>query len=146
MKLWLAIIASVLGVMTSVFGEDANTWTGAESWFSSDSYSDSARWSLKHLPNEGDDVVFCEKGFSVTTMILNLADPMRLGSIYVTGSGLFTINEASGTESLYADVLRNDTPVRINASSFQPDKVDPSAQVTIAIVRDRLFEGATSQA
>ena len=135
MKLHSTILALHLALASSATAEGLDTWTAAGGWFPHDCYSDSKLWSEGRLPEDGEDVVFRDNG-SGSTMILDLATAVRLGSIYATGGGWIMINEDSGTETLRAGVFTNDTPVRINTSAFQPDRVDPSDQIIIAKVQN----------
>lgn len=135
MKLHLAILALHIALASSAVAEGFNTWTGAGGLFPHDCYSDSKLWSEGRLPEDGEDVVFRDNG-NGSTMILDLATDVRLGRIYATGGGWITINEDSGTATLRACVFTNDTPVIINTSAFQPDRVDPSAQIIIEKVQN----------
>ncbi len=135
MKLPPVILALHLALASSATAEGVDTWTAAGGWYSYGYYSDSKLWSEGRLPKDGEDVVFRDNG-SGSTMILDLATAVRLGSIYATGGGLITINEDSDTETLRAGVFTNDTWVRINTSAFQPDRVDPSKEIKIATVQN----------
>ena len=77
-------------------------------------------------------------------MKLDLTTTVRLGSIYATGGVWFTIDQSSGTKTLCADVFTNDTPVSINTTAFQPDRVEPSEQIKIAKAQNFAIDFAKS--
>ena len=104
-------------------------WTGASAMFGAENYT--AKWSGNVLPTDGDKVTFkttdAEFGGE---MNLNLSTPTALGYVYATGDGQLTISGAS-SETLTANVLKNDIQVEINSSKFKVNKAIPSANIVI---------------
>ncbi|MBQ3809135.1 MAG: C10 family peptidase [Kiritimatiellae bacterium] len=104
-------------------------WTGASAMFGAENYT--AKWSGNVLPSAGDKVTFkttdAEFGGE---MNLNLSTPTALGYVYATGDGQLTISGTS-SETLTANVLKNDIQVEINSSKFKVEKAIPSANIVI---------------
>ena len=103
------------------------TWTGEDAMFGED-YT--AKWS-DGLPSNGDNATFlANDGEYGALMNLNLSTPTALGYVYVTGSGPLVISGTS-SETLTANVLKNDVEVEISTSKFKIDKAVPSANIVI---------------
>ena len=115
------------GVPENVPG--GKVWTGASAIFGAENYT--AKWTGNVLPSAGDKVTFkttdAEFGGE---MNLNLSTPTALGYVYATGDGQLTISGTS-SETLMANVLKNDIQLEINSSKFKVNTAIPSTNIVI---------------
>ena len=103
-------------------------WTGEDAMFG-ENYT--AKWAGGVLPSDGDSVTFYVADNEYGAMMnLNLSSAKTLGYVYATGLGQLTISGAS-SETLTANVLKNDIQVEINSSKFKVEKAIPSANIVI---------------
>ena len=113
------------GVPENVPG--GKVWTG-ENALDGEDYT--AKWS-GGLPSDGDKVTFlAADGEYGAMMNLNLSSATTLDYVYVTGEEQLTISGTS-SETLTANILKNDIRVEINSSKFKVDKAIPSADILI---------------
>ena len=121
----LRLVAS--GVPENIPG--GKVWTGASAMFGAENYT--AKWSGNVLPTDGDKVTFkttdAEFGGE---MNLNLSTPTALDYVYATGDGQLTISGTS-SETLTANILKNDIQVEINSSKFKVNTAIPSTNIVI---------------
>ena len=103
-------------------------WTGEDAMFG-EGYK--AKWAGGVVPSDGDHVTFyVADGEYGAMMNLNLSSATTLGYVYATGLGQLTISGTS-SETLTANVLKNDIQVEINSSKFKVNKAIPSANIVI---------------
>ena len=114
------------GVPESIPG--GKVWTGEDAMFGED-YT--AKWAGGVLPSVGDSVTFyvADNEYGAT-MNLNLSSATTLGYVYATGLGQLTI-AGTTSETLTANVLKNDIQLEINSSKFKVNKAIPSANIVI---------------
>ena len=115
------------GVPENVPG--GKVWTGASAMIGAENYT--AKWSGNVLPTDGDKVTFKTTDADLGgEMNLNLSTSTTLGYVYATGLGQLTISGTS-SETLTANVLKNDIQVEVNSSKFKVNKAIPSANIVI---------------
>ena len=115
------------GVPENVPG--GKVWTGASAMFGADNYT--AKWSNDVLPSDGDKVTFLTTDAEFGgEMNLNLSTPTTLSYVYATGDGQLAISGTS-SETLTANVLKNDIQVEINSSKFKINTAFPSTNIVI---------------
>ena len=108
---------------------DGKVWTGASAMFGADNYT--AKWSNDVLPSDGDKVTFLTTDAEFGgEMNLNLSTPTTLSYVYATGDGQLAISGTS-SETLTANVLKNDIQVEINSSKFKINTAFPSTNIVI---------------
>ena len=113
------------GVPENVPG--GKVWTGEDAL---DGEDYTAKWS-GGLPSDGDKVTFlAADGEYGAKMNLNLSSATTLGYVYVTGEEQLTISGTS-SETLTANVLKNDIQVEINSSKFKVNTAIPSTNIVI---------------
>jgi len=113
------------GVPENVPG--GKVWTGEDAL---DGEDYTAKWS-GGLPSDGDKVTFlAADGEYGAKMNLNLSSATTLGYVYVTGEEQLTISGTS-SETLTANVLKNDIQVEINSPKFKVNTAIPSTNIVI---------------